>query len=209
METLEVTIDLRVGTYKSKQIPRHQWGGVVSEADHTYVIDYPNDDSSEFALLRLMETKVKRKTLVPQSIKLTPRANAPRLSKDGKLVAYADAGALLVREIRTVDPNVAEKSAQAAARSAALMQAKMVGTGLLIYASDADDILPNAEGFIAKLTPYLKDGKLLSNFTYTYAGGPIANIANPAATELGFVPGPGGRAIVYADGHAKWKSDNP
>jgi prepilin-type processing-associated H-X9-DG protein len=25
--------------------------------------------------------------------------------------------------------------------------------------------------------------------------------------ELGFVPGPGGRAVVYADGHVEWVPD--
>ena len=35
----------------------------------------------------------------------------------------------------------------------------------------------------------------------------MASIQNPADTEMGYVVGPGGSAVVFADGHAKWVSD--
>lgn len=128
---------------------------------------------------------------------------------ESDVVAYCDAGVLLLRELKKVDHNRALDLTLELRHRATMNAAKQVGIALLIYAADADDILPNGENFIAKLLPYTKDSKILSNFNYTFAGGPIDKIKDPAGTELGFVLGEGGRAIVYADGHAKWVSDKP
>ena len=50
----------------------------------------------------------------------------------------------------------------------------------------------------------MKNRDLMNDFNYTFKGGDLANVEDPANTELGFVVGPGGRAVVYVDGHAKW-----
>jgi hypothetical protein len=84
-----------------------------------------------------------------------------------------------------------------------------VGIALMLYAADMDEVLPNGENFVNRLTPYIKDRKMIAAFNYTYAGGPMDQIKDIANTELGFTMGPGGRAIVYADGHAKWVPDKP
>ena len=60
--------------------------------------------------------------------------------------------------------------------------------------------------------PYLKNPSVFENpgtgdngFVYSY-GGPtgLAQITSPATTQLGYVSGPGGRAIIWADGHVTW-----
>ena len=85
------------------------------------------------------------------------------------------------------------------------MDAKQIATSLMVYASDTDDSsLPGQEGWDTKVLPYCKDGDLLKRFNYTYKGGSLSSLENPATTELGFTMGPGGRAVAYADGSVKW-----
>ncbi len=73
-----------------------------------------------------------------------------------------------------------------------------------MFASDSDDVLPGQEGWEARVGPYCSDKDLLRRFNYTFKGGNMANIENPASTELGYILGPGGRAVAYCDGHVKW-----
>jgi hypothetical protein len=98
---------------------------------------------------------------------------------------------------------------RAALRALALSNAKQAGTGLIMYAQDYDEVLPSPEGIKDKILPYIKEESVMESFTYTYGGGKLADIEKPAETVLGYVLGPGGRAIVYADGHAKWQDDKP
>ena len=66
------------------------------------------------------------------------------------------------------------------------------------------DQLPGPDAFRSAVSPYLKNDKLLDGFVYTFPGGSINKIQSPAETELGYVDTSGGRAVVYADGHAKF-----
>ena len=97
----------------------------------------------------------------------------------------------------------------AALKAEAISKSKQVGIALILFASDMEDVLPNGENFVNKLQPYLKNRKMLDGFNYTFAGGPMDQIKDPARTELGFTMAPGGRAVVYADGHAQWVPDKP
>jgi hypothetical protein len=129
----------------------------------------------------------------------------PSLSPDGGTVAYIHQGDALVREIAKVPKELYLAAQAAALRSLALNKAKQAGLALIMCAADMDDtLLPNNGNWQDALTPYLGDKSLLDGFNYTYGGGPMANIESPATTMIGFVNGPGGRAVVYADGHAKW-----
>jgi hypothetical protein len=89
-----------------------------------------------------------------------------------------------------------------------LSNAKQLGLAALMYAQDYDEVLPTGDGINGKLAPYLKNESLFDGFTYTFGGGSLSGIDKPAETELGFVTGPGGRAIIFIDGHVKWKPDN-
>lgn len=136
----------------------------------------------------------------------------PTLASNLGSVYYISRGVAYVRDIAKLPKKVYEDAMIAAERAKLLSQVKQVGTSLLMYAADYDDILPSANGFNASLIdPYLRNQELTSGFVYTFAGGNITDLKDPANTLLGYVEGPGGRAEVYADGHAKWKpnSNNP
>jgi prepilin-type processing-associated H-X9-DG protein len=97
-----------------------------------------------------------------------------------------------------------ERQAQ---KAVAISNAKQAGLALLMYSQDYDETLPTGDDINTKLAPYLKNTDPLDGFSYTYPGGKLGDIANPSETVLGIVSGPGGHAIVYADGHVRWKDD--
>jgi hypothetical protein len=145
-----------------------------------------------------------KSNLIPLKALIGPSDGSVRVSNLGEIVIYQDAGSLLLREIKAVDAVQANKLAMQVVRSKLVHQVKQVGLGFIMYASDCDDVFPTTEGWETKLKPYMKDDQLMNGFTYSFAGGNAASVADPANTELGFVVGPGGRAVVYVDGHAKW-----
>jgi len=89
-----------------------------------------------------------------------------------------------------------------------LNNAKQAGLSLLMYAQDYDETLPGQDKPILDiLLPYTKNVQVLAGLVYTYPGGKMADIPEPSKTELGYWPGEGGRAYIYADGHVVWKKD--
>ena len=70
---------------------------------------------------------------------------------------------------------------------------------MLMYSNDMDDMLPGA-GSLDALGPYLGDQSILDNFMYTPPGDlNLLHIGSPAETMIGYIDGPGGRAIAYSD----------
>ena len=138
---------------------------------------------------------------------VTTDASSAQISPNYKQVSYVSRGALLVRAIEPVDLTVAKRANIAALKTKAITQAKIVATGFIMYASDSDDGLPsNTSDWKTALDPYLQDSDMAENFRYTFGGGDLTKVENPAETVMGYVDGPGGRAIAYLDGHVKWKN---
>ncbi|MEI7577932.1 MAG: hypothetical protein WCK51_13655 [Armatimonadota bacterium] len=211
IQYLDATLDRATGEVAVKEIKSDLWGKLA------YVEpEKPFELSGEDAELRigLPELPDKRgskpkKTLLDRTTYLCPSGFNPVLHPLAASVVYVDNGALLIRDIKPFDRDLAEKMKLAALKAQALSQAKQVGLALILYASDMEDVLPNGENFVNRLMPYLKNRKMLDGFNYTFGGGPLDQIKDIANTELGFTNGPGGRAVVYADGHAKWVPDKP
>ncbi len=69
------------------------------------------------------------------------------------------------------------------------------------------DTLPKTQKDLETAMSRLARMGAFEGFTYTLSGGKLPPRRERAQTQLGYVVGPGGRAILYADGHAVWKSD--
>ncbi len=163
------------------------------------------EDLGDLSYVKMMDLARNTKADVPLRAKLGTAKCNPRFAPTSDCVAYEDAGALLIREIKPIDLALAKKLLLDAAKAKSIMDAKQIATSLMVYASDTDDSsLPGQEGWDTKVLPYCKDGDLLKRFNYTYKGGSLSSLENPATTELGFTMGPGGRAVAYADGSVKW-----
>jgi prepilin-type processing-associated H-X9-DG protein len=123
------------------------------------------------------------------------------------LVTYSSRGGLYAAPLMRMDREVFQKMLEAAERQVVMSNAKQLALAAMMYAQDYDENMPSPDGINGKLEPYTKNTSLFNGFTYTFAGGPLSGIKEPASTEIGYVIGPGGRAIMFADGHVKWKSD--
>lgn len=135
----------------------------------------------------------------------TEAAMSPRLDA----VAYVSQGITMIRRMNKVDPKEVLLARDAQARKEALERAKQVGLAILMFAGDNEDRYPPNKGWQDAIAPYLRNSKVGDGFNYTFGGGDATRIENPATMELGFFDCPGGRAVVYADGHAKFVPTNP
>ncbi|HJP82702.1 MAG TPA: hypothetical protein VJ835_04280 [Fimbriimonadaceae bacterium] len=136
-------------------------------------------------------------------------AEVAELSPTLDSVSYTTKGMAMVRPLISIPKELALKAMEAAERTKILSDAKQVALGLIMYSSDHDDTLPGNGGDWASLiSPYLRNNTLMDGFVYTFAGGNLADVKDPAKTEIGYKSGPGGRAVAYADGHVRWIPDN-
>ncbi len=141
-----------------------------------------------------------------QQAMLSSDSDMARMSPNGMCAAYRANGAAWAVDV--VKISAAEfKSARAAARRATVLsQGKQVALAAIMWAADHDDTLPSATNLNDELTPYLKNSQLFDGLNWTYAGGPMSAIQSPAETELGTIDGGEGLAVMYADGHVKWRN---
>ncbi|MEI6915914.1 MAG: hypothetical protein WCL39_12330 [Armatimonadota bacterium] len=150
-----------------------------------------------------------------QSVRLLVSADAreAQISPRGDAVAYMSEDSAFMKPI--VQLTKAETVAlaanyDAAMRSALAMRTKQIGVALKMAADDYSGVLPSdGPDFKKTLLAYVRDSDILDGFVYTFGGGPESGIEKPAYTVLGYIPGKGGRAVVYADSHVEWKADAP
>lgn len=141
---------------------------------------------------------------------VTTDGSNPILSPNGEAIAYESQGILMVRQAVPISLEQFTAMRNAAERAAILSKVKQVGLALLMYASDADDVmLGRNDNWQTTIMPYLKDASLMSGFVLTFQGGSMNSVESPASEMLGYIDGPGGRAVVYVDGHAKWLPNKP
>lgn len=160
-----------------------------------------------------LESTVKSEQL---RLLVCPDSDRGSLAPDAGAVLYLSQGAAWVAPLTRLPREQMLAQLRAAQRMEALSNARQIGLALSMYAQDYDETYPPADGNATQvLHPYVKNDEVFDTpgtdapgFVYTYTGGPIKTITNPSTQELGYLPGPGGRAVIFADGHAKWQSDN-
>jgi prepilin-type processing-associated H-X9-DG protein len=137
---------------------------------------------------------------------LSADAQAAALAPSADAVAILDRGVVTVRAIAKITKAAWEQGY----RQWVIQNAKQAALAFLMYAADYDDLLPSLDTFQGgAVEPYTKDTAVLRGFNFRLGGANMNNLQNPAGTILGFVPGPGGFAVAYADGHVRWQTDKP
>jgi prepilin-type processing-associated H-X9-DG protein len=131
------------------------------------------------------------------------------VAPDGSAVAYLHKGVVMIRPLMTMPRDFYFAQRQAAEKAVALSNAKQVALALILYASDNDDVLPEGGNWSSDLMPYLKNGDIMGGFVFTFTGGSLTGVKEPASTVLGYMPGPGGNAVAYCDGHVRWIPGDP
>jgi hypothetical protein len=143
------------------------------------------------------------------SLPLSREADYAKLNSSGSKVLFIAHGAGFVVSLTPIDLAAAIKALLAQAKQRAMTNGKQAALAAIIYSADYDDVLPISGGQAKDaLMPYLKDAGILGHVVWTnLTGQNMTGIKDPSQTELGYYPGPGGRAVIYADGHVVWKPD--
>jgi hypothetical protein len=90
-------------------------------------------------------------------------------------------------------------------RAEAMRKLSQIGKALIMYGADNDDTFPTAEQLDAgAISGYLGEPGILNGFVYN---GNTTYGSSPAQTEFGYMLCPGGKAVVYQDGHVKFVPD--
>ena len=154
-----------------------------------------------------------KRTVHPVWLETTAKTGPPRvliaadcdeavLSPKGDAVLYRTQEGAFVMPLTKVSALALTEALKAVAMS----HAKQVGLGLMMYVQDYDEQFPLTEFNIADtVNPYVKNADVFEGFTYSYPAKSVGEIAKPAETIMGTVAGPGGEAVIYADGHVKWR----
>jgi prepilin-type processing-associated H-X9-DG protein len=137
------------------------------------------------------------------------------LAPDGSGVLYLAQGAAWVTPLIRMPKDAFLQARRTAYRMAALSNAKQVGLALQMYAQDYDEVYPPADGpVIDRLKPYARSEAVFNDpstgatgFVYLHPQATLKEIGEPAKTRIGHLTGPGGRAIIFADGHVEWEDD--
>lgn len=135
-------------------------------------------------------------------------ASSAVLAPDLSAIAYISDGVALVRPVLQLPKSAFLQAVVVAERERAVKNAKQAGLAMSMYGQDYDETLPG-QGFDMRdiLSPYMKNPKALGDLVYTFSGGMYKDQKDPAGTELGYIPGPGGKAMIYLDGHVVWIPD--
>ncbi|WP_395094172.1 hypothetical protein [Armatimonas sp.] len=126
-----------------------------------------------------------------------------QLLPDLSAVLFTHDDALYAAPIVSLDRLAFEKMM----KELAMRNSKKVGLGLMMYAQDYDENFPHDPASVkGAIFPYIQNNDVLADFVYTYSGSTnLSKIEKPSETALGYIPSPGGRAVIFADGHVKWE----
>lgn len=205
-----LSLDVRTGTIKPTQTPpsalvfkpQGMDGPLHLKRGTTVVKEADSSRTLSTLWLETLTESTQPRALVALD------ATAGVISPAGDAVLYQSSGTAYVAPLIRMSKQDYAQLVDAAQRTVVLSNAKQLGLAALMYAQDYDENLPGAGGDLnGKLTPYLQNSSLFDGFVYTFGGGPLKDIAEPANTELGYVNGPGGKAVIFADGHVKWRGD--
>jgi hypothetical protein len=137
------------------------------------------------------------------------------LAPDASAVLYLSQGAAWVAPLTRLPREQMLDRVATIQRQLSLFRARQIAHALSLYAQDWDGSYPPmGETALDAIRPYLGSYEAMTppggsapEFVYRYAGGPLKTLASPGRTEVGYVPGPGGRAVILADRHVEWRRD--
>lgn len=135
-----------------------------------------------------------------------------KMSPRGDALFYVTQGAGFVASLLRAPREVYEQARREAERTAIVANAKQIALALLMYVQDYDERFPLGSMDIQSvLMPYVKNEMIFNfpgtNFVYLMDGQTLQSIDRPAETMVGYIQASRGRAVIWADGHVTWQSE--
>ncbi len=163
-----------------------------------------SDTSASLRPLWLVADRVSQK---PRAL-VCPDASWSQISPGRDAVLYVSQGAAWVRPILRLSQAAYAAMELVEERRRVVADASVLAKAIQNMA-DSGEYYPRPDQLRDWLLPYLKgDEGLLGKLVFTHEAGVGLFTPDVAAkTVVGHVLGPGGRAIIYADGRAVWKDD--
>lgn len=142
-------------------------------------------------------------------------ASRTEVSPAGDGILYVNSEGAFVVSLLRASKQVVEQARAAAQRTQLLNNGKQIALAVMMWSQDHDDNLPGSDGDLkSTLKPYVRSESIFGGadggaFIYSLNGGAMKDIKDPASTMMGYITGPGGYAVVYADGHVQWSKQLP
>ena len=152
-----------------------------------------------------VEGSATRLEVVMASVRQTERwipiaydARNDEVSPASNGVFYVSNNLNMVRPVIEVSKAAFDALLAQAERNKIMSQVAQIGRALQMYASDNNDAFPSEEQLASgAVDPYLQSPSMLSGFVYNG----IKGSAPPSEMEVGYKLCPGGRAVLFQDGH--------
>ncbi|MES2464983.1 MAG: hypothetical protein V4671_30830 [Armatimonadota bacterium] len=209
---------------KEARMPRDSWA--VNVAAGSATLQDPDGKPQTTSALWLRAATPPKKDSVPAATPKNPisadslliatnaRVEMELATETTAAILFTRDGTLCAAPVFRLPVTAFEEALRGVQRTATMSNAKQLGLALMMYSQDYDENLPqNGAGVADQIGPYVRNPSLFQNpgtgengFVFSYPG-PSAQsqIADPMKTQLGYVSGPGGRAIIWADGHVTWE----
>ena len=175
-----------------------------TEPEPKYYVSYRGPVISAQESWRLNESSRVR----PRTALLSYDGSEGGCTYDGKQIWFVDRSGLNISDVTTLTAEQFEDMVKEVVKADTLQRAKQVGTAMMIYCADYDDLFPPTSNWQDNVNPYIKNKEMFDGFTYMMNGENGSDIENPASTVMGMIETPFGTAIVYCDSHVVWK-DRP
>ena len=130
-----------------------------------------------------------------------------QLNEDKTFAFIADSGGLYRVPLVKIDADAYRRLLAERTQREAIINAKQVAMGVMLYSTDYDDMLPPHGDWSERVNPYLKNRDIMKNFNYLLNGGSSSDYSDPSTTVLGIISTEFGDAIAYLDGHVIWKDN--
>jgi hypothetical protein len=131
--------------------------------------------------------------------------DAMRRSASDTGVLFSSGAINMVRPVIQVSKTAFEEIVAKEERGEIMAKLSQIGKALMMFAGDNDHAFPTQEQLNNRgIDGYLGDPSLLKGFVYH---GRTAIGDSPARTEAGYMLCPGGRAILFQDGHVVFVPD--
>ena len=129
-----------------------------------------------------------------------------RVAPSGDAALYLAQGSVWVTPLQRMPRALFCNCRPRAASKRLKYRAWTLGQAVRMWSAAHKGMLPMPEQALAALQSLMPSESLYAGFRYVWTGGALPANARPTETVVAEIIGPGGKAVIFADGHSAWKN---